>query len=249
MAKDGMKLIIDIVKTVWVVSCWLLGTSIIWFPIFITGFLSKTGRVSFKLCQAWVWVAKFVTFAKVEKVSKVPLDKSKSYVIVSNHQSLLDIPVLMLHMGVPFRWVLKKELGYVPMFGWALWGARHILVDRSKPKLALKNMNKAIKKLSPGVSIAIFPEGTRSESGELGDFKIGGFLTALSAGLPILPVTINGSHKRMPSKKSLSFNPGKIQLVIGEPIDTSQYSRRQISKLMQDAKAAVAANLNSAYPE
>ncbi|MBN2340409.1 MAG: 1-acyl-sn-glycerol-3-phosphate acyltransferase [Deltaproteobacteria bacterium] len=244
-----MKKVIDFVKSVWVVWWWMSVSFIVWGPIFVTGFFSKTGKLAFRICQVWVWIAKGVTFTKIETVRNAEIDPKKSYVIVSNHQSLLDIPVLMLNSGLQFRWVLKKELGYIPMFGWALWGARHIFVDRSNPKRALKNMTEALKKLPEGVSVAVFPEGTRSDSGELGDFKIGGFLTAISAGLPVLPVTINGSWKRMPNKKSLAFYPGKIQLVIGEPIDTSQYSKREISKLMKAAKEAVAANLNSDYPE
>ncbi|MBN2531145.1 MAG: 1-acyl-sn-glycerol-3-phosphate acyltransferase [Deltaproteobacteria bacterium] len=190
-----------------------------------------------------------MTFSKIETRTNPKLDKSKSYVIVSNHQSFLDIPALMLNTGLQFRWVLKKELGFIPFFGWALWGARHIFVDRSQPKRALKNMNAAIKQLPKGVSVAIFPEGTRSDTGVLGDFKVGGFLMAISSGLPILPVTINGSWKRMPDKRSLAFHPGKIQLVVGEPIDTTQYSKREISKLMADTKNAVASQLDPDYPD
>lgn len=244
-----MQKVSNFIKTVWVVTWWMSVSAIIWLPIFLTGFFSKTGRLSFRLCQIWVWIAKGVTFTRVETVANPKVDKSKSYVIVSNHQSLLDIPALMLNTGLQFRWVLKKELGYIPFFGWALWGARHILVDRSQPKRALKNMNAAVKNLPPGVSVMVFPEGTRSDSGELGDFKVGGFLTAISSGLPVLPMTINGSWKRMPNKKSLAFHPGKIQLVLGDPIDTTQYSKREIARLIQDSRNAVASRLNPEYPE
>lgn len=240
-----MKVVVDVVKTIWAFFWWVSVTMIIWFPIFITGYFSKTGKLSFKLCQVWVWIAKAITFTRIETVWNDKVDLSKSYVIVSNHQSLLDIPAMMLNVGVQIRWVLKKELGYIPGFGWALWGARHIFVDRKNPKQALKNLTKSVKALPPGVSIAVFPEGTRASDGILGEFKVGAFLTAISSELPVLPVTINDSWKRMPNKKSLSFYPGTIQLVIGDPIDTSTYKKREISKLMKDARSAVAANLKS----
>lgn len=244
-----MQKVIKICKATWVVWWWMLVSAVMWLPIFVSGFFSRSGKFSFRLCQIWVWIAKSMTFSKIETRTNPKLDKSKSYVIVSNHQSFLDIPALMLNTGLQFRWVLKKELGFIPFFGWALWGARHIFVDRSQPKRALKNMNAAIKQLPKGVSVAIFPEGTRSDTGVLGDFKVGGFLMAISSGLPILPVTINGSWKRMPDKRSLAFHPGKIQLVVGEPIDTTQYSKREISKLMADTKNAVASQLDPDYPD
>ena len=244
-----MRIIINVVKIIWVVCWWMSVSAIMWVPIFLSGFFSKTGKFSFRLCQFWVWIAKGITFTRVETVANPKVDPRKSYVIISNHQSLLDIPALMLNTGLQFRWVLKKELIYIPFFGWALWGARHIFVDRSNPKRALKSMTESIRKLPEGVSVAVFPEGTRADTGQLGEFKVGGFLMAISSGLPILPVTINGSWKRMPNKRSLSFVPGTIQLVIGDPIDTTQYKKREISRLMQDAREAVGSQLDPTYPE
>jgi len=220
---------------------------VMWLPIALTGAVSRTGKLAFHICRAWVWLGKTICFATVQYEISPQIDRSRSYIIASNHQSLLDIPALML-MGFQFRWVLKKELGYIPLFGWALYLARHIFINRSSPKLALKNMAMAMKKLPPGVSVAIFPEGTRADDGVLREFKIGGFLTAIESGLPILPVTINGSWKRLPDKSSLSFVPGPIQVIAHPPVEVAGRSKKDIGALMEEVRSVIASRLDSNWP-
>lgn len=243
-----MNATIRLLKTGWLLFWWILGTAILWFPIAITGLFSRKGKLSFHICQLWMWTATVIALVKVECISNSRLVPGQSYVIVANHQSFFDIPAMMLRLGIPFRWVVKKEFKYVPMFGWALYLAGHIFVDRSHPKKSIKSLNDGVRNLAAGASVAFFAEGTRNANGMMGEFKSGAFITAMATGLPILPVTVNGSWRIMPDKNSLAWHPGPIQLVIGDPIDTSSYSRKNMDKLIEATRNAVAANLNPTYP-
>jgi 1-acyl-sn-glycerol-3-phosphate acyltransferase len=235
--------VIHKLKASWIVLWWAIASLIFWFPIAVTGILGRTGRLSFKLCQAWMWLVMTVAFVRVEVIFRGNVDMRRSYVIVSNHQSLCDIPALMLGLGLQFRWVIKKSFIYV------LWAAGQVFIDRSNAKRSIKQMDRAAKRLPPGVSVAVFPEGTRSDDGLVRRFKSGGFLMAIRNGIPILPVTVNGSWKIMPSKRSMSFSPGPIQVVVGTPIDTSGYTRKTMKDLMERTRDAVVANLDSKYPQ
>jgi len=243
-----MQAIIRFFKASWIVFWWSLASLLLWFPIAVAGLLGRTGKLSFQICQLWVWAGNLIGGVRPEVIANPNVVKGQSYVIVSNHQSFYDIPALMLKAGVPFRWVIKKEFKYVPMFGWALFLAGHIFIDRSSPKKSIQSMNAAVKNLPPGVSVAVFAEGSRSDDGVLREFKSGAFITALSAKLPILLITINGSWRIMPDKKSLNFHPGRIQVVIGDPIDTSGYTRANMNELIEVTRNAVAKNLNPDFP-
>ena len=229
----------------------MAGSLALWFPISVAGIFGRSGRLSFRLCQAWVWTANQVTFVNVttRRIGNAPLDLDRNYVIMANHQSFLDIPALMLKVGIPFRWVIKKEFAYLPLFGWGLYLARHIFINRSHPKQAIKSMDEAAKQLPKGVGIAVFPEGTRADNGVVKPFKAGGFLMAIRAGMPILPVTINGSWRIMPNKKSLVFHPGPIELVIGDPIETDGCTRKDVADLMARTRNQILGNLDPDFPK
>lgn len=127
---------------------------------------------------------------KIEGIENI--DRSKNYVVVSNHQGFLDIPLIhMLKLHV--RWVAKKELIKMPFVGHAMLIHGDILLDRKDPQSAKTMMKKALKILGQGVSVAIFPEGTRSKTGRMGRFKDGAFLVAKRAGADILPLVIDGT--------------------------------------------------------
>jgi 1-acyl-sn-glycerol-3-phosphate acyltransferase len=181
--------------------------------------------------------------------SREKIKKGQSYVIVSNHQSLYDIPVLMNGLNVQFRWVIKKEILKLPIFGWGLWAGRHVFIDRSNTKASIKSMDKAMRSLPTGVSVYVFAEGTRTPDGLVQEFKKGGLMMAIRGKVPVLPVTVNGSWKYMPDRSSMSFTPGPIEVVVGDPIDTSTYTMRNLDELVERTRDAVIANLNPDYPE
>lgn len=133
---------------------------------------------------------------KVTVEGKENIEKGKSYVIIANHSTLLDI-FLVHFLSLNFRWVAKREVLMVPVFGWVLSLQRSITIRRGDAASAKHMMSEGVRLLKQGVSVAIFPEGTRSKDGQVKDFKAGAFLMASSADVDILPIMLYGSHQAM----------------------------------------------------
>jgi 1-acyl-sn-glycerol-3-phosphate acyltransferase len=172
------------------------------------------------------------------------LDPSRPCVYIANHQSQFDIPALALSMPCDFRMVAKRELLYIPIFGWALWLAGFIFIDRRDRDRAIRRLDRTLRKIHRGTSVVVFAEGTRSPDGHLLPFKKGGFVLALKAGVPIVPVSIRGGHHVLP-KGSFRVRPGSIDVVFGAPIPTSDSSQRPRSKedLIAEARARITEGL------
>jgi 1-acyl-sn-glycerol-3-phosphate acyltransferase len=139
-----------------------------------------------------------------------------------NHQSHFDVLALAGHWRRQTRWVLKEELRKIPVFGWYCEAGGHIIVDRSSPEHSIESIRNAQVRLEGGISVMIFPEGTRSRDIGIGDFKKGGFMMALELGMPILPISISGSRHVLPSK-TLKLLPGNICIQVHEPVDVGLY--------------------------
>jgi len=156
--------------------------------------------------------------AEVEGLENI--DPRQPYVVMTNHQSVIDIGAIIRTLPVSFRFVAKKELTWIPIFGWALPLAGHVIIDRSKRSKAVSSLERAARRVSDGVNVIIFPEGTRSATGDLQPFKSGGFHLAIQAQVPILPATISGTRAITP-KRSLRIESGTIKIVYGKPIPTA----------------------------
>lgn len=174
----------------------------------------------------------------VHKEGVENIDKKQSYVIVANHQSAYDIFLAYGWIGIDFKWVMKKELRKIPGLGFGSEAVGHIFIDRSSSKAALESIKKAKERIVNGTSVLFFPEGTRSKDGEIGRFKKGAFHFAFELNLPILPVTIIGTNKILPSG-TFNLLPGKARLIIHEPIDISEYSMDSISQLMEKTREVI----------
>ncbi len=241
------KLLSDCVKTVWLFF-WAGSSCIIFFlPVVVAAHMGKTGRLAFALGRLWTRFICLVSGVKVKVCGLNNVDPEKSYIIISNHRSLFDIPALM-ETRLQFRWVMKKELLWIPLFGYAAKAMGNIVVDRKDHKKAVEQLNHGITNLLPGISVMFFPEGTRSTGRGLLPFKKGAFVTAIETGLPILPITINGSGHVLP-KKRLAFRPGTIEVVIGEPIITKNYTRDRIEELMALTKQRILSAYRHDYDE
>lgn len=199
----------------------------------------KHPRMSTLSANTWAKSLLAANFTTVSVEGAEHCSSATSYVVMSNHQSYFDTLALLGHLPLPLRFVMKKELGRIPLFGTAVrrWGG--ILVDRSDRGQAIEELQKGIVPLVDNkLSLLVFPEGTRSKDGQLGPFKKGGFMTAIQAGLPILPVVLVGSARCLPAN-GFRLRPGHIVLRVGQPIDVSKYGVEQRDRLMADVRASM----------
>jgi 1-acyl-sn-glycerol-3-phosphate acyltransferase len=150
------------------------------------------------------------------------LSQAGPYIFAANHQSQFDIFALQGYLGVDFRWLAKKELFAVPIFGAGMRAAGYIAVDRSKGRQALQSLNEAAQRIKDGTSVIIFPEGTRSPDGKLMPFKSGAMALAIKAGVPLVPVAISGTHQVL-AKGRILCTPGQVCIRLGPPIDTTPF--------------------------
>lgn len=191
----------------------------------------------------WARFNSFITPMFVKVIGTENIDPRQSYVVVANHQSQYDIFVVYGWLPIDFRWVMKMELRKVPILGYYCYKAGHIYVDRSNSRAAIESINAAKSKMQNGTSVMFFPEGTRSVTGQLLEFKKGAFKFALDLGLPVLPVTIIGTKEILPAN-SIGLFPGNAKMVIHRPIDIAGYTEKNIEKLMDRAKQSIQQGLD-----
>ena len=162
-------------------------------------------------------------------------DFTKPAIYVCNHQSTLDIPALFAALPVNLRFVAKEQLKYVPVLGWYMSMAKFVFVDRSNHKKAVRSLELAAQRIRGGISIGMFAEGTRSDDRSVMPFKKGPFAVAMKAGVPVVPVVIEGSGNLMP-KNSWNITPGPVTVMLGEPIDPKQFGddREALMKAVRD---------------
>lgn len=218
---------------VWIVC---IITIIILFPVYMA-FWALTVLFDRKLFFVHyvlsIWASIYTIFNPFWRVSienRLVLNKSKTYVIVSNHQSLLDI-LILFRLFKHFKWVSKKEIFRVPVVGWIMTLNKYIKVKRGDKKSILKMMETCKKVLKSGISILMFPEGTRSVDGNLGVFKDGAFNLALETQTDILPIIIDGTSKAIPKKKLILSNKQTIRMKILDEIPVSDYIGEKVSEI------------------
>ena len=165
------------------------------------------------------WWSRFIFWffgMKVAVVGYEKLDPKKPYIFVS---SMFDIPTVFMALKGNVNIVFKKELTYVPVWGWALRYGHFIMIDRTNPREAVASIERAAQSIRKGSSVILFPEGTRTPDGKLQPFKRGAFSLAAKAGVPVVPLTINGTFAIMP-KGSFYIKPANISVILGNPIST-----------------------------
>ncbi len=181
--------------------------------------------------------------ARVEIEGMEKIDLSRPQIFVANHSGLHDILSLAAYLPIQFRWIAKKSLFRVPFMGWHMRRSGYIAIDRENPREAAKTIMEAAKVIQNGVNAIAFPEGTRSRTGELGKFHSGAFSLALRTGVPLVPITLDGSY-RVIVPKTLQVNPGVIiRIKIADPIDLSTYAKVEKHRLMENIEQIMARNL------
>jgi 1-acyl-sn-glycerol-3-phosphate acyltransferase len=193
-----------------------------------------------------VWWSRFnsyITPMRVSVIGRQNIIANQSYIVVSNHQSLYDIFVLFGWLGIDLKWVIKTELRSMPVFGYAAEKGGNILIDRSDTRAAYESLRKVKDKIANGTSIIILPEGTRSRTGRLGEFKKGAFWLAQQLQLPVLPITIVNTRNILPPK-SFDLYPGRAIMRIHEPVDISEYDESSLGRLINDVRQIIEKGLD-----
>ncbi len=240
--------LINAAKVIWICLCAVFISLVLFVPVTLAAVTSSTGNLAFTISKQWARFMLLVTGVKVVIKNREKIRPGVSYIIISNHQSYYDILALVTTLGIQYRWIIKKELRKVPLFGYALYVSRNVFIDRSDSRKAIESIRAGLDRLAPGTGVMVFAEGTRSPDGTVREFKKGGFVMAIDNGFPILPVTVNGSRKVLP-KKSLVFRPGVIEIVVADPIETIGLTREDLPSLMERTRNVIIGNIRPEYPE
>ncbi len=191
--------------------------TIICFP-WRNGKLPRTVQVFWSRSVLWLLLV------PIKVTGRENVDPNQSYVFVANHQSFLDVFAVYGWLPNNFKWLMKKELRKIPFVGTACAVAGHIFVDRSNPRAAMESLTYIKAQLHDGISTVIFPEGTRTKTGEMGRFKQGAFKIAMDMDLPVVPISLSGFFDAMPRNKFYVKLFSRVALHIGKPIDISQFN-------------------------
>ena len=217
----------------WIAGAFLLFVlflAMLFFTIVLFPFDKKRKVVH---AQCFWWAASIVAlnpYWKVNITGMENIDRHQTYVIVANHQSLADI-VVMYKTGMQFKWVAKESLFKLPVLGWNLSLAKHIKLRRGKFSSIKEVYHKAAEWLRDDVSVLFFPEGTRSKTGEMGEFQNGAFKLAIKEKKPVLPVSIDGTADAMPKGSWLFTTKVNCNLKVFPPIDTAKFETKDFIRL------------------
>jgi 1-acyl-sn-glycerol-3-phosphate acyltransferase len=208
----------------------------------VAGLVDKTGDGVLALARLWSRVILGVPGVKLDVTMRARLNPGRPYIFMPNHASMVDIWAVFVTIPASFRFIAKKQLARIPLFGWAMSAGRFIFIDRQNALAARRSMHEAARRIRAGQSVVIFPEGTRTRSGRLGAFKKGGFHLAIDSGAAIVPVAIRGSGAVMPPGSPL-IRAGTVTIEVDEPIPTEGLTTTDRDALMAKVRARVAAML------
>ena len=202
----------------------------------------RTGELQHWCARWWCRLVAWTIFARIHVHGVAHVRRGRPYVYMANHASLIDTPALFAYLPYQFRIMAKKSLFNVPFMGWHLRTAGHFPIDHGNPRKTAVSLRRVIEGVKAGRSLAVFPEGRRTDDGQLQAFEPGAFKIALRAGVPIVPVTIRGTFAMLP-RTSLAPRPGRVEVLISEPIETTDYTDKTLPALIERTRAAIAANL------
>ncbi len=234
-------------RSIFALSGLIVYTLFLGILVIVVGLFSRGNYLQYLCSVLWAKLILLTAGVRVNIKGTENISRGCAYVLMSNHQSHFDVLSLISKMPIRIYFLAKRELMRIPVFGWAMFLMGHVTIDRTDREEAFKSIDRAAEKVKGGTNVMVFPEGTRSSTGELLPFKKGGFVLAIKGGIPILPVGIYGSNRILP-KGSLKISSGTINIAVGKPIDTELYTldekeklmekvRVEISKLIEEAKA------------
>lgn len=206
--------------------------------ITIIGCFTGPQRIfSYYPAKIWAQSICVLNFVRVRVHGRENIDKKTSYVFVANHQGAFDIFAIYGFLGHNFKWMMKIALRKIPFVGYACYKAGHIYVDRSTPAAVRTTIETAEQRLRGGMSVVVFPEGSRTRNGQVGAFKRGAYFLATEFNLPVVPMTIDGAYTIMPRTARLP-RPGSIDLTIHRPIEPGA-DGYDTAKLIEESREAI----------
>lgn len=183
-----------------------------------------------------------LTGSQVQVIGEENIPEEGPIVFVANHQSNFDIPLLLGYLKRPKGFIAKKETETIPIVGGWMKYLKCIFMDRTSPRAALKSIKEGIEIVKSGYALVIFPEGTRSPDGQMGEFKAGSFKLATKAEAQIIPVTISGSFDMM-KKGSMKIKPANVVLTISKPVSSTTYESADSYLLREEVYNIIEAKL------
>ena len=228
-------------RTFFVWSCIVTATLVFGALAFASYPFDRKGRVGHYFARLWGKIALLANRVKVRVEGIEQLNGKGPYIFMSNHQGYYDIFTLLSHLPYQFKWLAKKELFSVPILGWTMAAVGYVSIDRGGTRDTVRAMDEAARKIREGMSVVIFPEGSRSPDGLIQPFKKGGFTLAIKSKVPIVPIAISGSREIMP-KDRLTASAGEIRMLIGPPIEIQHYSLKDREALMSKVRETISEN-------
>lgn len=220
------------------VVLFLFGLVFLW-PISFF-FDRASGLLPHNLSRLWAsLISRHLRLGEIQIVGLEQIDKKRPYVIVSNHQSLLDILVMLSRLPLHFKFISKWELFWIPFFGWHMALAGYIPLRRGDRLSGKKCLEKARYWLARGVSVLFFPEGTRSLDGKIHAFKVGAFKLALEEKVDLLPIAIQGTREAIP-KRSWRLRKGAVlRVCVFNPLSTQNSSLEDLDQLRDRVRGMI----------
>jgi 1-acyl-sn-glycerol-3-phosphate acyltransferase len=204
----------------------------------LASLFDSSGRWQHAFARLWSWLILTTSGIQTRVEGIENLDPRKTAIYCANHQSAMDIPILFVNLPVQFRFVAKQSLFNMPFMGWHLKRSGHIPVDRKRPRGAMRSLDAAAEKIRAGSSVILFPEGHRSRDGKIGPFKSGSFYLAIQSGVPIVPITLNGTRAVL-KPDTYHVRAGQTKMIVHPPISTSKLTRQDVEALSGKVRAQI----------
>jgi 1-acyl-sn-glycerol-3-phosphate acyltransferase len=205
----------------------------------ISSLFDRSGEIQHRVARLWARVILRTIGVPVKVVGMEAIDTSRSHVYVVNHLSALDVPVLYDSLPFQFRILAKKELFRYPFMGWHLKRSGQIAVVLDNPKASIRSLNLAVAAIKGNMPLLVFPEGGRSEDGQLQKFMGGAFYAAIKAQTDVVPMALIGTYEML-KMNTWHIKPRPVQLLVGRPIPTQGLTARDLERVSEEARRAIA---------
>jgi 1-acyl-sn-glycerol-3-phosphate acyltransferase len=211
----------------------LLYTAIMGSISVVSSLVDASGRIQHACSRTWARMILWTSRVRVRVQGIENVKTGASYVLCVNHQSHMDIPIVLAALPFQFRFAAKKQLFRYPFLGWHLRRSGHVPIDRENPHAAVKSLREAADAVRHGTPVVIFPEGGTSRDGTIKPFKGGGFMLATKSEAPVVPITIRGSRTVL-MPKTYHVRGGPVDVIVGEPIAPDGMSASELANRVHE---------------